>query len=1617
MLIYILLCSCGIIYTVNGQGNASQNNNPQPTPRPTSKYESKPTGTDWPGLYNDGRNNRRVLGDWLLYGNWTPSFRPPADVPNVEYEGYDGWYNNLARPDSGAIDRPLIRRWPAAYQDGTYLPSGFDRPNPLELSDQLLSGSIGKSSKVGRNALFLFFGQQVVEEILDAQRPACPPEYFNIPIPENHKYHLGNPNHTFMPLLRTRYDMKTGYSPNNPRQQLNEITPYLDGGLFYGITKQWSDQLRTYSNGTIDERGRLASSHDGLFPEYNTARLPMANPPPPIYHERFVRAHETAKVDRFFKLGNPRGNENAFLLTFGVMWFRWHNYLAERIHSHHPNWSSEKIYNEARKWVIATQQQIVLYEWLPVLVGNLPRYEGYDVSIDPQIDQFFQSAAFRFGHTLVVPGVYLRNYIRENCTTKFRSWKPNAVRTCNIFWRPQEPMLNKTDDNSTFIDIDRLLMGMSVQLTEREDHVIVEDLRGNVFGPLEFPRRDLMAVNIQRGRDHGLPDFNSARKAFGLTPYADFNDFRYISEETKTKLRNLYNNSIDKIDVWIGGILETNDGPGELFRTIIRDQFKRIRDGDRFWFERNNSLFSEPEIARIKSLSIYDILMAVTKMDPNDIPIFPFLAPKLPADEPLIQNCKLVGNSTGFHLPQLNDELLAENCSQPGSYDYFNNSEVSFILTFTFFGTCILGTAGFVILLIKLKEREMAQINTKFNQSKRKTLQTESRVHWPSFIVTEWVGPKLPVRKVIVTFKSDLKQVTVSCFNGTLLRALDFNSSAGTVRVKTYEITDRLMLILNTSHNYDLVLQFESEFLRNNFLLEFDNNFVKNNIVEQRQISMTWSMAQKAVITRESRQSRLEMFFRVVFAQAFKIKHSNTEILKVDEYVAKEVIDTELTITEFADSLSMTPNNEFVKRMFALIDKDRNGFISFREFVDLIIIFADGTEEQKAKLLFDMYDIDGIGSLKQDDFVTMIKSFLETVGGKVDDRDIQITVNHMLKQAGVEHKKNNLTFEDFKRMIGEDIKNLNAAKLGFKGYEQSKKKTYLDEAKDVIENIYESKQEIEARFKGESSRVENNQRNSRIIDEDQEIVLKTLGETSGPYKQNPVLRFIELKSKEIFWITLYTLVLICIFLERAYYYTVEREHSGLRRIAGYGVTITRGAASAMMFTYSSLLITMCRNILTYLRDTIANNYFPFDASVELHKYIALWGFAFTVMHIIGHAFNFYHISTQTAEDLTCLFRNYFRPTHELPKFHYWCWQTMTGITGVILTLIWAVMYMFALPVIRRKIYNWFWYTHNLYPIFYIFFILHGTGRLIQPPFTYYFLLGPLILYTLDCLISISRKKVEIPVIRAEILPSNVTMLEFQKPENFQYKAGQWVRLACMELNENEYHPFTLSSAPDEDNLTVHIRSVGPWTNLIRKTYETAIRDSVKLPKLYLDGPYGEGHQDWNTYDVAILIGGGIGVTPFASILKDVTHKANKIRTHCKKVYFIWVSRTQKQFEWLVDIIRDVESKDAKHIVSCHIFITQFYEKFDLRTILLYICERHYQRVANKSLFTNLRAVTHFGRPAFPQFFKTVQNIHESAKRIGVFSCGPPPMTSSVDSACSKVNQQSSQKFEHHFKNF
>lgn len=145
----------------------------------------------------------------------------------------------------------------------------------------------------------------------------------------------------------------------------------------------------------------------------------------------------------------------------------------------------------------------------------------------------------------------------------------------------------------TSTSVEEILMGMSSQIAEREDPLLCTDVRDKLFGPMEFSRRDLGALNIMRGRDNGLPDYNTARQAFKLPKKNDWSEINPKLFEAKPELLNMlisaYSNKLDNMDVYIGGMLESYGNPGELFTTVIVDQFTRIRDSDRFWFENEDN--------------------------------------------------------------------------------------------------------------------------------------------------------------------------------------------------------------------------------------------------------------------------------------------------------------------------------------------------------------------------------------------------------------------------------------------------------------------------------------------------------------------------------------------------------------------------------------------------------------------------------------------------------------------------------------------------------------------------------------------------------------------------------------------------------------------------------------------------------------------------------------------------------------------------------------------------------------------------------------------------------------------------------------------------------------------
>lgn len=1572
-------------------------------------------------MYGSNRPRRYLfLGILLLFLDPVYS-QAKEEKKLIEPVPQDGFFNNLNHPDWGAVDDILIRKSPPAYQDGVYEPAGQDRPNPFTISEIAHKGESGLGSARNRTAMLVYFGQQVVEEILDVQRPGCPREFFNIPVPKNHPFNPDNLDNLQMPLQRSRFNQRTGQTAGNPRQQLNEITPFIDGTLFYGPGKAWTDAIREFKHGYLKVRDPSTYNHTRKqFPADNDIRLPFANPPPPA-------DHYLKPVNRFFRLGNPRGFENPFLLTFGVIFFRWHNFIAKNLKEKHPDYDDERLFEEARRRVIAHHQKIVMYDWLPrwleiknettffeipkyirdpdeACTGKLCAFNGYDSEIHPGISQEFQTAAMRFGHTLVTPGLWLRGPGNStNCNWRNHtlgmpnqphgpSYRP--IRLCNAFWNSREPVDSTMDD---------IIRGMSSTLAEKEDNIVVPDLREHLFGPLEFSRRDLVAINIQRAREHGLTDYNSIRKAFELGPLPWEHVTRHLTEPEK--LVDLYQNDSSKLDLFVGGLLETTDsGPGPLFQKILLDQFMRIRHGDRFWFENkgNGYNFTDEEIEEIRKVTLRSIILKVTDVREGEIQEDVFI--HKPGDV-CRQPCQLNSNQTDVKC-SVNSEsvtVLSESCTSLKHYDYFTGSGAAYILTFLGLGLCVPGTVGIMICMAKYRAKQMQR-----GRQRRSP-------HRPNddpnvFAAVEWVGPNSDERNVKVKLDRSRKKIHVEDMRRKPLRMLDLRSVKQKVHYRLSSDGLQNIIAIRVQGDIDLVLKFLDLEEREKFKKNVDN-FLVDLQIEREIHEFTEKSIYDNAQTKEERQKYLDKFFRVICLQAFKRQPGQLQIENMSGDDLNRIIKIKLTRTEFADALGLKPNSIFVRNMFMMVDKNNSGFVEFQEFLDMFVVLASGDAEDKARLIFNMYDVRRQGKLSSKEFARMIHSMLDLSDSSISNTDMQALMNTMYKTAGLPQNAD-IDFESFAKIFASDE------------YESTLKKATLG-IEALGSDGKQGGQSVMAKKRTTFLESYNMDHESGLQRKNTKIKVKAKSTELPPspagQKLYEITRKIENYRLQIFWLSLYILVTIGIFLERAFYYSFEREHAGLRRIAGYGVTVTRGAASVMMFTYASLLVTMSRNTITFLRETFLHRFIPFDSAHAMHKIIAIIALLFTVVHCVGHGINLYHISTQASSDLNCIFREYFRATDVLASFQYWAFGTITGLTGIILTLIVIVMYVFATPYARRNLFNAFWVTHSFYILLYIFMVMHGTGRLVQPPLFQNYFYGPLFIFIVDKFISLSRNQVEIDVISADLLPSDVTALKFKRPINFEYKSGQWVRISCAALGKSEYHPFTLTSSPHEDYLSLHIRAVGPWTTNLRKTYDANNVDSESWtpPKVYVDGPFGEGHQDWYKFPVAVLVGGGIGVTPFASILKDIVYKTTQpIRFPCQKVYFLWVTRTQKQFEWLTDIIREVEEKDIKDLVSVHIFITQFQQKFDLRTTMLYICERHFQKIAGKSLFTGLKAVTHFGRPQFQEFLESLHIEHPEAKQIGVFSCGPPPMTLNVDKACAEANKNEGYPtYSHHFENF
>ncbi|MGB5809288.1 MAG: peroxidase family protein [Polyangiales bacterium] len=504
-----------------------------------------------------------------------PASVPPPDPlaqPTTTYRSIDGTGNHETHFELGAAHTTLRRLTFADYGDGIASMAGSARPSAREISSAVCADSSPGPNALGASD-FLWQWGQFVDHDIDLTEGQSPAEPMPIAVP------LGDPwfdptssGSAVIDLDRSVYHPGTGNDLAFPRQQINEITHFIDASNVYG-----SDDVRAAALRANDGTGQLLTS-PGDLPPFNTAGLPNAG----------------GTGSTLFLAGDVRANEQVGLLAMHALFVREHNRLAQEIATQNPLMSGEEIYQESRRVVGALMQVVTYNEFLPALLGPnaLRPYRRYRWSATPAIANEFSTAIFRFGHSALSPTL-----LRLDASLNPIPEGNLALR--DAFFRPDRLV----DEGG----IEPLLRGLATQACSSIDTEVVDDVRNFLFGPPGAGGFDLASLNIQRGRDHGLPSYNEARWALGLPARTSFAEVS-SDPDTVARLASVYT-SVDDIDLWVGTLAEdpVNGGHvGQLAFEVIRRQFEALRKADRYWYQ--NGVFSGPETSDLDSTTLADII-------------------------------------------------------------------------------------------------------------------------------------------------------------------------------------------------------------------------------------------------------------------------------------------------------------------------------------------------------------------------------------------------------------------------------------------------------------------------------------------------------------------------------------------------------------------------------------------------------------------------------------------------------------------------------------------------------------------------------------------------------------------------------------------------------------------------------------------------------------------------------------------------------------------------------------------------------------------------------------------------------------------------------------------------
>lgn len=530
-----------------------------------------------------------------------PAPPPVNNGGHPPYRNLDGTNNNIApgRSEWGATDIPLLRELPVEYgnSDPKNAMGGAHRPSARQLSNVLCDEPTTIFS--GRNlSTFIYVWGQFLDHDITLT-PTGSTEYAPVPLPAD------EPLFT-VPVPFFRSEVRTGTGVNNPRQQSNLNTAWVDASVVYGSDATRANWLRTFKN------GKLKTSAGNLLP-WNTTTGEQTAPIDSTAPSMVNDADHTVKT---FVAGDVRAGEHPGITGLHTLFVREHNRICDRLLAQGLR-NDEEIYQRARKEVGALIQAITYQEFLPIMGVTLSPYNGYRDNVQPDLLNTFATAAYRIGHTMVADEIAMRD---NNCN-KVGS---GVLELDEVFFDPQ------------FIatyGLEPFLKGFAGHKMYETNTKINSVLRNFLFGSPSAPVRfglDLASLNIQRGRDHGLPNYNAIRAFYTGNPIRDFNQIT-TNTTLAMALKNLYGN-VNNIDLWIGLLAEDllpGKSVGPTMHAMLKTQFERLRDGD-FYFFRNDPALPQNIRDQVSNTKLSDVIKRNTSL--TNLPDNVFLTTPCPGE-------------------------------------------------------------------------------------------------------------------------------------------------------------------------------------------------------------------------------------------------------------------------------------------------------------------------------------------------------------------------------------------------------------------------------------------------------------------------------------------------------------------------------------------------------------------------------------------------------------------------------------------------------------------------------------------------------------------------------------------------------------------------------------------------------------------------------------------------------------------------------------------------------------------------------------------------------------------------------------------------------------------------